>query len=66
MRVENQIGLNEWLLGSTVLCKSCGCLWLVPSPQAGDTYLCRQCGSPVKVSRTLSKDSPRPAKKNIR
>ncbi len=47
MRVENQIRFNEWLLGSTILCHSCGCLWLVPAAQEQDSYLCRQCGSEV-------------------
>ena len=47
MRVENQIRFNEWLLGSTILCQSCGCLWLVPAAQKDDNYLCRQCGSEV-------------------
>ena len=47
MRVENQIRFNEWLLGSTILCHSCGCLWLVPAAQKQDSYLCRQCGSAV-------------------
>ena len=47
MRVENQIRFNEWLLGSTILCHSCGCLWLVPAAQKQDSYLCRQCGSEV-------------------
>lgn len=47
MRVENQIRFNEWLLGSTILCQSCGCLWLVPASQKEDHYLCRQCGSEV-------------------
>jgi len=50
MQIEKQIGLNEWLLGSTVLCHSCGCLWLIPSAQTGDSYRCRQCGSEVKVT----------------
>jgi len=45
MRVEKQIRFNEWLLGSTILCDSCGCLWLVPAAQKQDSYLCRQCGS---------------------
>ena len=54
MRVEKQIGFNEWLLGSTILCPSCGCLWLVPAAQAGDSYTCRQCGSEVSA-----KSSPR-------
>ena len=47
MRVENQIRFNEWLLGSTILCHSCGCLWLVPAAQNEDSYRCRQCGSQV-------------------
>jgi hypothetical protein len=47
MRVENQIRFNEWLLGSTILCHSCGCLWLVPAAQKQDSFLCRQCGSEV-------------------
>jgi len=50
MQIEKQIGLNEWLLGSTVLCHSCGCLWLIPPAQTGDSYRCRQCGSEVKVT----------------
>jgi uncharacterized paraquat-inducible protein A len=50
MRVEKQIRFNEWLLGSTILCQSCGCLWLVPPSQKEDTYLCRQCGSEVTSS----------------
>ncbi len=51
MRVENQIRFNEWLLGSTILCHSCGCLWLVPAAQKQDSYLCRQCGSEVTSDR---------------
>lgn len=47
MRVENHIRFNEWLLGSTILCQTCGCLWLVPTAQKEDSYLCRQCGSKV-------------------
>jgi uncharacterized paraquat-inducible protein A len=47
MRVENQIRFNEWLLGSTILCESCGCLWLVPAAQQEERYVCRQCGSEV-------------------
>ena len=54
MGVENQIRFNEWLLGSTILCQSCGCLWLVPAAQKDDNYLCRQCGSEVN-------SKPRPA-----
>jgi RNA polymerase M subunit len=52
MRVEKQIGLHEWLLGSTILCQSCGCLWLVPAAQEGDNYSCRQCGSEVSAKTT--------------
>jgi len=47
MRVEKEIRFNEWLLGSTILCQSCGCLWLVPAAQKQDSYVCRQCGSQV-------------------
>jgi len=50
MRVEKQIRFNEWLLGSTILCQSCGCLWLVPAAQKEDSYLCRQCGNEVTSS----------------
>lgn len=53
MRVEQQIRFNEWLLGSTILCQSCGCLWLVPAAQKEDSYSCRQCGS-----RATSKAKP--------
>jgi uncharacterized paraquat-inducible protein A len=57
MRVENQIRFNEWLLGSTILCDSCGCLWLVPAAQKQDSYSCRQCGSEVKSkSQTIGGD----------
>ena len=57
MRVENQIRFNEWLLGSTILCQSCGCLWLVPTGQKDDSYLCRQCGSPVNTKpKSMSSD----------
>jgi len=52
MRVENHIRFNEWLLGSTILCHSCGCLWLVPAAQKQDSYLCRQCGSEVTNKST--------------
>jgi uncharacterized paraquat-inducible protein A len=57
VRVEKQIRFNEWLLGSTILCQSCGCLWLVPAAQAADSYVCRQCGSTVdlKSSGTSNK-----------
>jgi len=54
MRVEREIKLNEWLLGSTILCQSCGCLWLVPAPQIGETYACRQCGTAVTVKSRMS------------
>jgi uncharacterized paraquat-inducible protein A len=47
MRVEKEIRFNEWLLGSTILCQSCGCLWLVPAAHQQDRYKCRQCGSEV-------------------
>jgi len=49
MRVEKQVRFNEWLLGSTVLCQSCGCLWLVPAEHKDDSYVCRQCGSPATM-----------------
>jgi len=49
MRVEKQMGINEWLLGSTILCRSCGCLWLVPAAQNSESYLCRQCGNEVTI-----------------
>jgi len=52
MRVEKQIGLHEWLLGSTILCQSCGCLWLVPAAQNTESYSCRQCGSEVTTKPT--------------
>ena len=59
MRIEKQIRFNEWLLGSTVLCQSCGCLWLVPAAQKEDTYLCRQCGSRVTSKpQSMSGDQP--------
>jgi len=59
MRVEKQIKFNEWLLGSTILCQSCGCLWLVPAAQSAETYICRQCGSSVttKSDSNLSNSS---------
>jgi len=50
LRVEKQTRFNEWLLGSTILCQSCGCLWLVPAAQKEDSYACRQCGSEVTNS----------------
>jgi uncharacterized paraquat-inducible protein A len=53
MRIEKEIKLNEWLLGSTILCHSCGCLWLVPTPQIGETYKCRQCGAAVTVKSRM-------------
>ena len=59
MRAENQIRFNEWLLGSTVLCQSCGCLWLVPAAQKEDSYSCRQCGSQVNNKpNPMSGDEP--------
>jgi uncharacterized paraquat-inducible protein A len=60
MKVENEIGLNEWLLGSTILCQSCGCLWLVPAAKSGDTYQCRQCGSQVNTKEKSAGDSEKP------
>ena len=64
MRVENQIRFNEWLLGSTILCQSCGCLWLVPAAQATETYLCRQCGSNVttKINPNAGDSRAKPTK----
>ena len=59
MQIENKIGLSEWLLGSTVLCHSCGCLWLIPSAQSLDSYRCRQCGSEAKA-----KGKPDPEKQS--
>lgn len=56
MRVENQIRFNEWLLGSTILCQSCGCLWLVPAAQNEDRYTCRQCGSEVTTKPNIRRD----------
>jgi len=65
MRVEKQIGFNEWILGSTILCQSCGCLWLVPAAQNGDTYRCRQCGSDVTANSTSKgSDKPQQTKNN--
>jgi DNA-directed RNA polymerase subunit RPC12/RpoP len=67
MRAEKQIKLNEWLLGSTILCQSCGCLWLVPEPQTGEEYKCRQCGSTVTIkARTDSlEDSTKASRSNF-
>ena len=58
MRVENQIRFNEWLLGSTILCQSCGCLWLVPAARNDDRYVCRQCGSEV-TSKPIARRDPK-------
>lgn len=59
MRIEKEIRFNEWLLGSTVLCQSCGCLWLVPAAQKEDSYICRQCGTRVSAnSRSAAGDPP--------
>lgn len=63
MRVEKEIRLNEWLLGSTILCQSCGCLWLVPAAEREDRYVCRQCGSEV-TSKVTSKQRVRVDPKN--
>jgi uncharacterized paraquat-inducible protein A len=56
MRVEKNVRLNEWLLGSTILCQSCGCLWLVPAAQNEDRYMCRQCGSEVTSKPAIRVD----------
>jgi hypothetical protein len=64
MLTEKQIRLNEWLLGSTVLCQSCGCLWLVPAAQKEDTYLCRQCGSSNVTSKLKSVAGEQPGKRS--
>ena len=58
MQVEKQVRFNEWLLGSTILCQSCGCLWLVPAAQKEDSYLCRQCGSEVSSKSRPMADEP--------
>jgi uncharacterized paraquat-inducible protein A len=58
MRVEKQIRFNEWLLGSTILCQSCGCLWLVPAAQQNDSYSCRQCGSSATVKPKPAANEP--------
>ena len=65
MRVENQIRFNEWLLGSTILCQSCGCLWLVPEAQNEDRYVCRQCGSEV-TSKPIIRVDPKNKTANTR
>jgi uncharacterized paraquat-inducible protein A len=57
MQIENNFGLSEWLLGSTVLCHSCGCLWLIPSAQSLDSYRCRQCGTEIKAKHDPEKQS---------
>ncbi len=54
MKAEREIGRDEWLLGSTILCQSCGCLWLVPATRSGDTYHCRQCGSEVTTENSVA------------
>jgi len=58
MRIEKQVRFNEWLLGSTILCQSCGCLWLVPAAQQAETYVCRQCGSTVTSKPRSKTDEP--------
>jgi uncharacterized paraquat-inducible protein A len=58
MRIEKQIRFNEWLLGSTILCQSCGCLWLVPAAQSQESYLCRQCGSEVSSKPAQAVEQP--------
>jgi len=62
MRVEKQIRFNEWLLGSTILCPSCGCLWLVPTAQQSEIYVCRQCGSRVTAKSQTQTTNQQPAK----
>lgn len=54
MRIEKEIRFNEWLLGSTILCQSCGCLWLVPADQKDDSHICRQCGTRVSGNSQYS------------
>ena len=63
MRIEKQIRFNEWLLGSTILCQSCGCLWLVPAAQQQDSYKCRQCGSTVANNPDGAMTGEQPAKR---
>jgi len=63
MRVEKQIRFNEWLLGSTILCDSCGCLWLVPAAQKQDSYRCRQCGGEA-TSKTAPMTADQPNKRS--
>jgi uncharacterized Zn finger protein (UPF0148 family) len=60
---EKQIQFNEWLLGSTVLCQSCGCLWLVPAAEKEGTYLCRQCGSNNVTSKLKAVAGEQPSKR---
>jgi hypothetical protein len=45
MNLSHETRLNDWLIGSTVICTSCGCVWLVPNLKPDDRYLCRQCGA---------------------
>lgn len=59
MRLEKELRFNEWLHGSTILCQSCGCLWLVPAAQKEDRYRCRQCGSEV-INKPKSAAADRP------
>jgi predicted RNA-binding Zn-ribbon protein involved in translation (DUF1610 family) len=47
MKPPQKTRLNEWLLGSTIMCPRCGCIWLVPALQHGENYRCRQCGCDV-------------------
>gem|GEM_PF-794380 len=58
MKAEREIARNEWLLGSTILCESCGCLWLVPAAKQGESYQCRQCGGEVNAVATKKKSDP--------
>jgi DNA-directed RNA polymerase subunit M/transcription elongation factor TFIIS len=62
MRIEKQTRPNEWLLGSTMLCQTCGCLWLVPADETEARYKCRQCGSDVTAERPKTNKSANPGK----
>ena len=53
MRIEKQIRFNEWLLGSTILCQSCGCLWLVPAAQKDENYFAGSAAPRCPASQSL-------------
>lgn len=57
MKPAKSTKMNEWLLGSTVMCPTCGCLWLVPALQGGERYHCRQCGCEVPNNRPVKSQS---------